>query len=226
LPRIRPAADDDVDIVALPPEYSTDVTLHRALFASALVMATALALVSPAAPSYARPADGVEAEALERIDRGVTAFRAGDFATAEREFEAAQRLAPSKANPYRWLGMTAAQRGDCARAVRELDTFLSLVPATDDRVPEVHRVRAQCIAGAPAPTAQPTPAPPALVSTAAPPPEKPPLHRRWWLWTLVGGAAAATVVGVTLGVVLRPAEESRLPTIVCAPTTGCARGAM
>jgi tetratricopeptide (TPR) repeat protein len=187
-------------------------------------IATTLTLLIACSPlvSSARPGDGaaVEAEALEHIDRGVTAFRARDLGTALREFEAAQRLAPSKANPYRWLGVTAAEQGDCARAVRELDTFLSLVPANDDRVPEAHRVRARCIAAVPSP--QPPP-PPAIVAVAPPPK---PLHRRWWVWTLGGGAAAAVVVGVTVGVVLRPADEARLPTIVCAPMSGCAAGAM
>src|SRR5690349_23378828 len=62
-------------------------------------------------------ADPKEDEALRRLDRGIAAFDAKDFATAEREFTAAHDLVPDKANPYRWLALAEIQLGDCKSAV-------------------------------------------------------------------------------------------------------------
>ena len=170
----------------------------------------------------AQPARGDDpgVAALKQIDHGVDAFRAGDYATAKRAFEAAQRLVPSGANAYRWLGLTEVQLADCTRALIDFDRFLQLVPASDERVPEVIRLRNQCL--------QPAPARVEVVLTApapAPAPPPKPLYRRWWLWTTLGVVVAAGVAGVTLGVVLGGAHESRLPPISCAPSTGC-KGAM
>jgi hypothetical protein len=108
----------------------------RAVVASIAVAATCLA-----APVRADPA---EAAALVHLDRGVAAFRAGDFARAHREFEAASRLAPDRPNPYRWLALTEVQTGDCRRAVVNAEAFLARVPPDDPRAPELIRVRDLC----------------------------------------------------------------------------------
>jgi tetratricopeptide (TPR) repeat protein len=178
-----------------------------------------IAVALLAAPVNA--AEDREQAALQHLDVGVAAYRAGDWARARREFEAARRLVPDKANPYRWLGVTDVQLGDCAQALLELETFLKLVPATDERVPEVTRLRDQCEKPPAAPA--PVVAAPPLALAAAPPPAPPrkPLVRRWWFWTALGGAAAVAAAGITLGVVLAPPRETRLPGIVCG-TTGCA----
>src|SRR5207244_3121477 len=100
-------------------------------------------------------AEGRDEAALQHLDVGVAAYRAGEYATARREFEAARKLVPDKANPYRWLGLTSVQLGDCTRALLDFETFLKLVPREDERVPEVIRLRDECQR---APRAQPPPA--------------------------------------------------------------------
>lgn len=111
----------------------------RAVVASIAVAATWLL----AAPLLADP-DGSEAAALAHLDRGVAAFRAGDFARAHREFESASELAPDRPNPYRWLALTEVQLGDCRQAAAHAEAFLTRVPADDPRAPELVRVRDLC----------------------------------------------------------------------------------
>jgi len=170
-----------------------------------LVAAVAVALL--AAP--ARAGEDREEAALQHLDVGIAAYRAGDYAAARREFEAARRLVPDKPNPYRWLGLAEVQLGDCTHALLAFETFLKSVPPTDERVPEVTRARDGCEHAPP-----PAVAPP-------PPPARKPLVRRWWFWTALGGAAAVAATGITLGVVFGSPHEARLPPIVCG-TTGCA----
>ena len=178
-----------------------------------------VAVVLLAAP--ARADEDRAAAALGHLDVGIAAYRAGDYVTARGEFEAARRLVPDKPNPYRWLGMADVQLGDCTQALLAFETFLARVPADDERVAEVTRLRDGC-ERAPAPPPQPTTAATATAATAATaPPSRKPLGRRWWFWTALGGAAAVTAAGITLGVVLGAPRETRLPPIVCG-TTGCA----
>jgi len=189
-----------------------------------LLAAMAVALL------WSAPARAVEDRddaALRRLDTGVAAYRAGDYAAALREFEAARRLVPDKANPYRWLGLTYVQLGDCTQALLAFETFLQRVPPADERVAEVTQQRDAC-ERAPKPTRAPAPVPlvvpapaPAPPPAPGPPPARKPLARRWWFWTALGGAAAVTAAGITLGVVFGTSHESRLPPIICG-TTGCA----
>jgi hypothetical protein len=109
----------------------------RGVVASIAVAATWLV----AAPVRADPA---EAAALAHLDRGVAAFRAGDFARAHREFEAASELASDRPNPYRWLALTEVQLGDCRQAAVHAEAFLARVPADDPRAAELVRVRDLC----------------------------------------------------------------------------------
>ena len=185
----------------------------------ALVAATAVLALLGAAPAHA--VEDRDDAALQHLDTGVAAYRAGDYATARREFEAAQHLVPDKANPYRWLGLTYVQLGDCTHALLAFETFLQRVPPDDERVAEVTRARDGCQRAPSAVTAPPVlVAPPLAVAAPAPPPRKP-LARRWWFWTALGGAAAVAATGITLGVVFGSPHEARLPPIVCG-TTGCA----
>jgi len=104
----------------------------------ALVMSFALGAVGTAA------ADPTADAALVHLERGVAAFRAGDFARAHRELLVAHELAPDRPNPYRWLALTEIQLGDCARALVDIEGFLTRVDAADPRVPEMTRWRELC----------------------------------------------------------------------------------
>lgn len=177
--------------------------------AAALAIA---ALAMGAAPVRAEPRD-VEAEALGHLDRGVAAYRAGDYAVAERELHAAQQLVPDRANPYRWLALTESALGECQPALVDIESFLSRIPAGDPRVAEMVQLREHCVVElhAQRPPAQPAP---------APAPEATPITHRWWLWTAVGVAVVAAA-GVTYAVAHDPGP-STLPAVTCG-TTGCAR---
>lgn len=89
-------------------------------------------------------ADGLEERALAHLDRGVALFGARDFVRARAEFAEAQRLAPDRPNPYRWLARTDGELGDCRNAVVEVEAFLSHVAAGDPRIAEVVAVRDNC----------------------------------------------------------------------------------
>jgi hypothetical protein len=160
-------------------------------------------------------ADPAEDAALLHLDRGIAAFNGKDFATAEREFNAAHELVPDKANPYRWLALTEIQLGDCKTALEHIDGFVTRVPPADPRVAEMARWREFC-------RREPA-APPQVTGTqnlVAPPPERKSFHQRWWFWPLVGTAALA-VTGVTVFAVTR-SDETMLPPIRC-DASGCAR---
>jgi hypothetical protein len=92
----------------------------------------------------AASADPVEDAAQVHLDRGVTAFERGDYLGAHAEIEAANKLVPGKANPYRWLALTEVQLGDCARARGNIDAFLERVAAADPRRAEMLRLRELC----------------------------------------------------------------------------------
>jgi len=89
-------------------------------------------------------ADPTAQAAQLHLERGVTAFRAGEFERAQRELLTAHELAPDRPNPYRWLALTAIQLGDCARALVDIEGFLTRVPATDPRVEEMTRWKNLC----------------------------------------------------------------------------------
>jgi hypothetical protein len=109
---------------------------------AALVALVALvALGAPAAPARA---DAVEDAARVHLDRGIAAFRARDYAHARRELTTASELVPDKPNPYRWLALTEMQLGDCRAALVHIEGFLSRVPADDERVAELVRLRELC----------------------------------------------------------------------------------
>jgi tetratricopeptide (TPR) repeat protein len=154
-------------------------------------------------------ADTGDTAALDHLDRGVAAYRLGDYDTAHKELGLAQELAPDKPNPYRWLALTEIKQGNCPDAVAHIEAFLSRVPVGDPRAPELIAARQQC--------EHPVQAAP--VAPVAPPPASPPIYHRWWFWTAVGVVAAAAV-GVTVAAVTHSSDESTLPPIKCGPG-GC-----
>ncbi len=111
----------------------------RVVVASIVALGAALGL-----PARTAAADATEAAAQVHLDRGIAAFRAGDYPVAHRELAAASDLAPHKPNPYRWLALTDVQLGDCAHALEDIASFLSRVPPDDLRVSELVRLRELC----------------------------------------------------------------------------------
>ncbi|HEU0031932.1 MAG TPA: PEGA domain-containing protein [Kofleriaceae bacterium] len=85
-----------------------------------------------------------EAAAQQHLDRGIEAFRRGDFPRARTELAAARDLVPDKPNPYRWLALTDVQLGECTRAIENIDRFVERVVPTDNRLPELARLREYC----------------------------------------------------------------------------------
>ncbi|MEZ4361730.1 MAG: PEGA domain-containing protein [Kofleriaceae bacterium] len=91
--------------------------------------------------------DPAEEQALTHLERGVAAFNAGDFPGARAELLAAQRLAPHKPNPYRWLALVEARLGDCDAALAHVADFVARAPANDPREGELRRLSDQCARG-------------------------------------------------------------------------------
>jgi len=89
-------------------------------------------------------ADVTNDAAQLHLDRGIAAFRAGDFTLAHRELTAARELVPHKPNPHRWLALTEVQLGDCARALASIEAFRSRVSTDDPRLAELVRLRELC----------------------------------------------------------------------------------
>jgi hypothetical protein len=56
----------------------------------------------------------------------------------------ANRQALESPEPYRWIALTEAEIDDCRSALINIETFVSLVPAGDPRVPELTALRDRC----------------------------------------------------------------------------------
>ena len=171
---------------------------------AAMWRVVALALLLPATAH----ADRIDSEALGHLDRGVAAYRLADYVSARRELDAAIELVPDRANPYRWRALTELAQHDCATAVVDIESFLSRVPAGDDRIAELETARDHCVAVTrAAPLAPPPP----------PPRDEPAIYEHWWFWTAVG-AVALTGAGVAYGVTRH--DETTLPIVHCTDA-GC-----
>ncbi|HEY0476313.1 MAG TPA: PEGA domain-containing protein, partial [Kofleriaceae bacterium] len=125
------------------------MTAHVAWIVLAAQLAAAVGHAAPAAPAppalAPAPPDPAEARALDHLDRGVAAYRAGDYERARAELVAASALAPDKPNPYRWLALSEVALGDCASALIHVESFLSRVAPADPRVAEVVALRERCV---------------------------------------------------------------------------------
>jgi hypothetical protein len=107
------------------------------------VRVVCLALIVPmvAAAAHADPDDD---SAAVHLERGLAAYRAREFRRALDELLQANRRAPDLADPFRWIALTEAEIDDCRSALINIDTFVSLVPAGDPRVPELVALRDRC----------------------------------------------------------------------------------
>lgn len=150
------------------------------------------------------------ADALAHLERGVAAYRTGDFAHAHSELTAAQQLAPDRPNPYRWLALTEVELGDCRSASVHVESFLARVSPADPRVTEMLAVRRRCIASS---TPQVEPAPTATIQIESAPRDRP-LYRRWWFWAAIG-AVAVTAAGITYGLTRDGDAPPLLPPVTC-----------
>lgn len=185
------------------------MTSHVARIVLVTQLAAAVGHADPA------PAGPAESRALDHLDRGVAAYRTGDYVRARSELTAASALAPDRPNPYRWLALAEAALGDCDDALVHVESFLSRVPVGDPRVPEMTGLRERCRSSRP--PAEPVPAPAAGLSAAPPPArESPSLAGRWWFWAAIGAVAVAA--GATYE--LTRGSPSRLPVVTCDPA-GC-----
>lgn len=177
------------------------------VFGAFAIVASAVAVGAMQHHAYAGDETRTEDAALVHLDRGIAAFDAKDFATAQHELSIAHELAPEKANPYRWLALTEIQIGDCTSALPHIDGFLSRVAANDARIPEMTRWREFCLRSTDNP--QQVTGTQGIASPASGDDE--PVHARWWFWPLVGGAALA-ITGVTVYAVAHD-RESTLPPV-------------
>jgi PEGA domain-containing protein len=94
-----------------------------------------------AGAAHADPDDG---SAAIHLERGIAAYRAHEFSRAMTELLAANRQALDSPEPYRWIALTEAEIDDCRSALINIETFVSLVPAGDPRVPELTALRDRC----------------------------------------------------------------------------------
>lgn len=131
---------------------SREMMARMAWFVVAAQLAATLGHADPANPvdpanpaNPANPAGSVEDAARARLDLGIAAYRAGDFARAVDEFFEANRLAPELPDPYRWLALAQAEIDDCRSALINIDAFAARTPAGDDRMPELVALRDRCL---------------------------------------------------------------------------------
>jgi tetratricopeptide (TPR) repeat protein len=169
----------------------------RRTTAAAAAAALALALAGSATPARADgpgPAGPAATVARPRVEAGVRAYEAGDFAAASREFEAAYRIDPAPATLYAWA-QSLRQGGRCSEAIDAYRRYLATNPDELQAAAATTGI-ALCEAAKPAPAA--APAPPAPPSAAAPA-DTP---RRAWYHDPAGGAlviggVAMAAIGAT-----------------------------
>jgi tetratricopeptide (TPR) repeat protein len=71
------------------------------------------------------------------LQRGITAYVAGDRTTAKAAFTAVARDHPEVASPHIYLGRMAREEGDIATAARELETAVRLEPKSAQALREM-----------------------------------------------------------------------------------------
>jgi hypothetical protein len=82
--------------------------------------------------------------AYEALNKGIELYRLGAYPAARDQFVEANRLAPTSANAYRWLGLTEVKLDRCTDALWHLDVFVKMVKPDDKRLPEVTAALGQC----------------------------------------------------------------------------------
>lgn len=165
-----------------------------------LELLLSLAIAAPpdtAAPEV--PPEITDVEARAHFTAGMIAWNADDYATAQRELEAAFAEQPVPMLLYA-LGQLLRLQGDCEQARERFLAFIATNP------PEREAVQARLNAERcqPAKTSTPAPTPPPVV-VDVPPPSKPPAQRAskrpdaLGLGLTVGGTVIAATGAVLLG---------------------------
>ena len=197
------------------------------LLAAAAALATAQLAEAPALAGPAASAPALRGKARAEFDRGLAAYRRGDYRAAARALSRGYALQPDAAFLFPWA-QALRLAGDCAAAVPLYRKVLATVATADDRR-SVQRLIDEChtdetlpppTAETPAPEPEsttatpPTPAPPPPESASTPAPIAPapgppaaigissPAPRRPWYgdgWTATLTAAGTVAVGVGAG---------------------------
>ena len=109
-----------------------------------------LAVIVPfwAASAHAQPPGAPGApidEASDHLARGVAAYQARHFPQAVDELLQANRLAPDRPEPYRWLALAEAEIDDCPSALINIDAYVARVPPDDPGAAELAALRDRCL---------------------------------------------------------------------------------
>lgn len=152
-------------------------------------------------------------DAQAALERGVAAFRAGEFDEAASALAEAKALSPESPNPYRWLAKVEKERGNCKAALVDVEGFLARVDKDDKRVAEMIDLREKCVVELAESKPKPVP-----VEEPPPPVEEP---TRWWLWGSLGAVGVAAI-GVAVYFIVHddPVQPVQLAPINCT-AAGC-----
>ncbi|HVW24876.1 MAG TPA: hypothetical protein VHC69_05870 [Polyangiaceae bacterium] len=182
--------------------------------AARTVLLCALLFCAPAhADDASQPAaaldDGVKDEARAAYQEGVTAYQAGDFASAFAHFKRAHDLVPALKAEY-WMAMSASKGTDVVAARALLEHVLASpeleklgadkVAAARARLAELGTGEKETDASsvAPAPTSAP------LLTADEPQAERRPA---WPAYATLGGAAAFGIFATTYGILALNAND-------------------
>jgi PEGA domain len=102
------------------------------------------AAMARAQPPGEPPGEAID-EASDHLARGVAAYQARHFPQAVDELLQANRLAPDRPEPYRWLALAEAEIDDCPSALINIDAYVSRAPPDDPGTAELAALRDRCL---------------------------------------------------------------------------------
>ncbi|HEY4178791.1 MAG TPA: hypothetical protein VGM90_18220 [Kofleriaceae bacterium] len=170
---------------------------------------TCAALVASPVRAFA---DGNE-DAKTHINNAAAAHKAGDFALAKSELEAAYALDPKPALLYA-LGQVDVKLGNCSDAISYYEKYLATNPPTESADATTQAISVCKLALEQAkrqtPDAPPGPATPVATPVVQPPPVQvtPTPHTPWFKRPIGVGLLGGGVVGVGVGAVLFASARS------------------
>jgi hypothetical protein len=168
---------------------------HDALIVVALALALASS-VGVAAPKGAT--------AKQAFDKGVKAYKAGDYATASEAMSRSYGLEKDPETLFAWA-QSERKLEHCDKAIDLYNQLLAYdLPAQNKHVIETQigeckQILAKATAPVEPPKPSPPPSPPSLPPPPPPPPSPPAESRAWWRDPIGDGLVGAGVVGVVVG---------------------------